>query len=168
LRYLLSLALVLALACSNDITLPSEGTPKAPAAPTGWTDAPVGPPSALVSCAGLPNVGSIVKVNSYPATFTSVGNSFVVTGDIIRDNAGIAGTQFYCADWNTSLRWFTYAEGSPYCLTEIEAWPNGNKHSYRLQHTCPTGPTRRAIAYPYNAAGTTVISTKRDTTLVYP
>ena len=168
-RYLLPMLALLA-ACGTDLTVP-EDTPKTPDVQqqADVTFAPVapGPLAKLAGCAGLPNVGSIVKVNSYPASTTQTGNPLIVTGDIIRDDASWPGVQNYCQDWNTSIKWLTFQEGKPYCLTPIEAWPDGDKHAYWIQHTCAGGPMRRAIAVPYNAAGTTIISTKRDTTLVY-
>jgi hypothetical protein len=159
-----------AFGCSDFTGSPSTdtpSTPNTPAADPGMAPVAGGGLSKLVTCSGLPNVGSIVKVNSYPATHTETGNGFVVTGDIVRDNAGVPGVQLYCNDTSLSMRWNTTSQGYPYCLVQIEAWPDGNKYAYWIQHTCNNGPSRRAIAIPYNAAGNTIVSTLRDTTVVF-
>jgi hypothetical protein len=156
-RYLLSLALVLLVACIEPAPSGPNEAPAPPSIPTGMGPVTAGPLSALISCVGMPNVGSIAKVSSTPATKSlAQGAVFTVTAAVIRDNASLPGIQLHCQDYSVPVSWgFNYVYLAGWCKGSCS-----NPQVWEIQSTGGgVGQTFKAILY---ANGTT----KRDTTFI--
>jgi hypothetical protein len=160
-RYLLSLALVLLVACIE----PTPPT-NTPTDVTGMEPVTAGTLPKLVSCDQIGGAGNIVQVNSTPAHkyWPASGNPFNVFGQIIRDNVSIPGVQYHCEDLGMKVEWQVYF-GSPACL--VEPWNNQANYSSVLQLTCgATGSVWKAIAIPMTLGGT-IASSLRDTSYIH-
>jgi hypothetical protein len=152
---------ILALACTETTPSTPSDTPTTPDL-AGMGPVNVGTPAVASTCNGLPNVGSIVKIESTPATVSHPTGTFWVTGAIIRDDASWPGVQLYCKDTNNQVDWTVFVT-QPYCLTPIST---GAAYTWELQVNCgPANYVQKAIAIPKNLSGT-ILSTLRDTTLV--
>jgi hypothetical protein len=177
------LLVVFALACSDPSTTAPSNTPTGAPAAGNSTDlvqvrerdgtyrqhsvtrmeaTGVRIASLVGTCNGLPNVGSIIKIESFPATIEPTTTTFWVEGAIVRDDASWPGEQYYCNDTNNQVDWNTWTTPGG-CLTPIDV---SQAYTWELQLVCGVDNSWwRAIAIPKNTSGT-ILTTKRDTTLV--
>jgi hypothetical protein len=156
---------ILALACTDTTPSAPDDTPNTAPTAIGMAPARMGTPAVMGSCNGLPNVGSIVKIESSPEHkyWPASGAPFNVFSAIIRDDASWPGEQYYCNDTNNQVDWNTWTTPGG-CLTPISTADN---YVWTLQLTCgAAGSVWRAIAIPKNLSGT-ILTTKRDTTFVH-
>jgi hypothetical protein len=162
-RFAVPLLVILALACTDPAPSGPNTTPSSTPTTVGMEPVTAGPLSKLVSCDGMPNVGSIVKVESGPPVKLHGGEPFNVFGAIWRDDASWPGVQYYCEDQTRAMTWSI--TGNSGCLTY--AWNEPAPYVDVLQAVC-TGPgAMKAIAIPLTKVGGSILSSHRDTTIVY-